>query len=337
MTNKSCTVCAKPAQFHTAGNDPSFFCGQVCASQTAKSCRVHTKSLHHDLIDSEHPLYGFVKHNPWLAECIGEMRADGSIKVTNKSAVQPLISHLLIGQKRSADGEPDQTRDPSSFEKDNTEASSSLFNMLADMKLEDMKKKEDVKPSQKRTSVEEEEEKRKRTDQGLETTYEILWEVPIEVVSEILLALVDYDMQKMSSDLTRAMYDFAQHRSKFIDYLYKLQEPTRKKMAFAIIQRVPGPEVQAMAYLREKRELVVLGALLQLDRVHRGSSSSFWNIQEAMSLNTLMHYAVANNYNNLARAMYIRGASADIKNRNGVSANDLVKTFGRDPNVFSFP
>lgn len=336
MDNKSCSVCSKPARFHTAGNNPSFFCGQECASWTDTSCQMSTKSLHHDVIDSEHPLHGFVTHNPWLAECIGEMTADGSIKVTNKSAVQPLINHL-IGLKRGADSQEDNLRDPSAFGKDDTEASSSLFDMLANMNLKDIKKEEDVKSAPKRSTAEEEEEKRKRTDQGLQTTYEYIWEVPIEVVSEILLALVDYDMQKMSPDLTRAMYDFAQNRSKFLEYLYKLQEPTRKKMAFAIIQRVPGPEVQAMAYLREKRELVVLGALLQLDRVHRGSSTSFWNMQEDESLNTLMHYAVANNYNNLARAMYIRGASSDIKNRNGVSAKDLIKSFNRDPNLFSFP
>lgn len=336
MATKKCNGCAKPAEFHTAGNSPSFFCGKVCASRDGQSCRVSSKSLHHDVIDSQHPLHGFVQHNAWLAECIGEMRADGSVKVTNKAAVQPLINHVLIGPKRGAD-DADQPRDPSAFEKDETEASSSpLFDTLANLKLEEIKKEQGSMPAQKRTA-EEEEEERKKANLGLETTYESTWEVPIEVVSEILLALVDYDMTKMTSDVTRAVYDFAQNRSKFIEYLYKLPESTRKKMVFDILRRVPGPEVQAMAYLREKRELVVLGALLQLERVHRGSSSSFWNMQEDVSLNTMMQYAVANNYPNLARAMYIRGASPTLTNIRGVSARGLINSFNRDPKLFSFP
>lgn len=338
MTTKTCKVCTKPATLHTEGNTPFFFCDQVCASRIGQPCELRSKSVHHDVIDNNHPLYGFVKHNAWLVECIGEMRADGSVIVTNKAAVQPLINYLLIGPRKRSSDEPEEDRDPSAFEKyEDTDETKALFEKLANLKLDQVKADQRTTATEKRQTDEQLEEKRKRTEQDLKITYDNIWQVPIDVVSEILLALVDYAMKEMSPDMIRAMYEFAQNRSKFIEYLSKLPEQTRKNMAFSVIQRVPSPEVQRFAYLLEKRELLVFGALLQLERVHVGSSSSFWNMQEEGSLNTLMHYAVGNNYGMLARAMYVRGALATIKNCKGTSANDLINTFGRDSDLFNFP
>ena len=297
------------------------------------------KSANHSVIDQEHPLHNFVKQNAWLAECFGEERADGSVCVTNTKAVGALLNHLFIKGKRGQDDdedEPESKRTSAMEGKGDTGPDSdgmlSLFDRMAKLEVKSL-----PSGATKRESEEEKEESKRANTGVASVAYDPQWQVPVDVVSEILYAVIDYDMTKTTPDLIQVVYDFAQNRPRMLEYLGKLSADTRKKIAFEMIKRVPSSAQMGISLLGERRELLVLGALLQLERVHSGTSASFWNMQEQGSKNTLMHYAVNNNYANLARAMYIRGARGDIPNARGLTAKDLITTYGRDPTIFSFP